>query len=188
MALSQQDALSMATEFSDRGYLVAISLMTTLANAERTQEPMIPAFQEKMMERGILFVERFFAGYEHGRSLDAVAAFLHARVKDDWAETIWRMVDSVELTHWLTGAILRRWPEESTRCPRACGGMLVAYSDRHRKIGVEIEAMRSLIAWQAQAFNSIKDTIKEEYETYTALDTRPVLRATTDKHRSVLGL
>ena len=74
MALSQQDALSLASEFSDRAYLVAISLMTTLANTERTQEPMIPAFQEKMMERGILFVERFFAGYEHGRSLDAVAA------------------------------------------------------------------------------------------------------------------
>jgi len=187
MALSQQDALSMATEFSDRGYLVAISLMTTLANTERTQEPMSPAFKEKMMERGILLMERFFAGYEHGRALDAVAAFLHAREKT-WAETIWRMVDSVELTHWLTGAILHRWPEESTRCPRACGGMLVAYADRHRKIGVEVEAMRSLIAWQAQAFNSIKYTIKEEYETYTALDTRPVLRATTDKHRSVLGL
>lgn len=188
MALSQQDALSLAFEFSDRGYLVAISLMTTLGNCERTQEPLIPAFNEKMREHGTLFLERFFAGYEHGRSLDAVAAFLHARVKDDWAETIWRMVDSVQLTHWLTGAILRRWPEESTRTPRACGGMLACYSERHRKIGVEIEAVRSLIAWQATAFSSIKDIIKEEYETYTAIDTRPVLRATTDKHRSVLGL
>jgi len=188
MALSQQDALSMASEFSDRGYLVAIQLLTTLGNCERTQEPLAPAFNEKMLAHGTLFMERFFAEYAHGRALDAVAAFLHARVTDDWAETIWRMVDSVELAHWLTGAILRRWPEESTRCPRACGGMLVAYSDRHRKIGVEIEAMRSLIAWQTQAFDSIKDTIKEEYETYTALDTRPVLHATTDKHRSVLGL